>query len=310
MKLIFCGTPQFAVPPLERLLARNFDVALVLTNPDEPQGRGYALKSPPVKDAALKAGLRVLQPAKLKDARAEIESIKSDAIVVVAYGHLVPQWMIDLPPLGCINLHASILPRYRGAAPIAWAILRGERVTGVTTMKIDAGLDTGDILLQKEIPIEDDDTTGTLSARLSAQGAGLMIETLEGLARGEIQPRPQDHAGATLAPMLKKEDGLIDWSRLAMEIACRVRGLAPWPGAYTSFRGKGLKIWAARVATPQDAASPVPGSIKISGGRLIIGCGPGTALEIIELQMEGRKRIHARDFINGMRPHDGEYLGK
>lgn len=310
MRLIFCGTPQFAVPSLETLLARNFDVALVLTNPDEPQGRGYALKSPPVKDAALKAGLRVLQPAKLKGARAEIESIKPDAIVVVAYGHLVPQRMIDLPPLGCINLHASLLPRYRGAAPIAWAILRGERVTGVTTMKIDAGLDTGDILLQKEIPIEDDDTTETLSARLSAQGAGLVIETLEGLARGEIQPRPQDHAGATLAPMLKKEDGLIDWSRPAMEIAYRVRGLAPWPVAYTPFRSKGLKIWAARVAPPQDAASLAPGSIKISGGRLIVGCVEDTALEIIELQMEGRKRIHARDFINGMRPHNGELLGK
>ncbi|HEV2500763.1 MAG TPA: methionyl-tRNA formyltransferase [Terriglobia bacterium] len=310
MRLIFCGTPQFAVPSLETLLARNFDIALVLTNPDEPQGRGYALKPPPVKDAALKAGLCVLQPAKLKGARTEIESIKPDAIAVVAYGHLVPQWMIDLPPLGCINLHASLLPRYRGAAPIAWAILRGERVTGVTTMKIDAGLDTGDILLQKEIPIEDDDTTETLSARLSAQGAGLMIETLEGLARGEIRSHPQDHAGATLAPMLKKEDGLIDWSRPAMEVDCRARGLAPWPGAYTSFRGKGLKIWAARVADPLDAANSAPGFIKIAGGRLIVGCGAGTALEIIELQIEGRKRIHERDFINGMRPHDGEYLGK
>lgn len=310
MRLIFCGTPQFAVPSLENLLARNFDVALVITNPDEPQGRGYALKPPSVKEASLKAGLKVSQPARLKDARAEIESVKPDAIVVVAYGHLIPQWMIDLPSVGCINLHASLLPRYRGAAPIAWAIIRGERVTGVTTMKIDAGLDTGDILLQKEVAIGEDDTAETLSARLSGPGADLMAGTLEGLARREIQPRPQDHRMATLAPMLKKEDGLIDWSMTAPEIACRVRGFMPWPIAHTVFRGKGLRIWVARPAELQGAASPAPGAIKISNGRLMVGCDAGAALELMELQVEGRKRIHARDFVNGMRPQDGEQLGK
>ncbi|MGH9378282.1 MAG: methionyl-tRNA formyltransferase [Terriglobia bacterium] len=309
MRLIFCGTPQFAVPPLEKLLAHNFDVALAVTNPDEPQGRGYALKPPPVKVASLKAGLKILQPAKLKEARSEIESVKPDVIVVVAYGHLIPPWMIDLPPLGCINLHASLLPLYRGAAPIARAIIRGERLTGITTMKIDAGLDTGDILLQKEIAIDEDDTAETLSARLSEPGAELVVETLEGLARGEIQPRPQDHGMATLAPMLKKEDGLIDWSMPAPEIACRVRGLAPWPVAHTLFRGKGLQIWVARPEESQ-ASSPAPGAIRIGGGRLIVGCGACTALELVELQVEGRKRIHARDFINGMRPQDGERLGK
>lgn len=309
MRLIYCGTPQFAVLPLEKLLAGNFEVALVIANPDEPQGRGYALKPPPVKEAALKAGLRVIQPRKLKDARAEIESVKPDAIVVVAYGHLVPQWMIDLPPLGCINLHASLLPRYRGAAPIAWAIIRGESVTGATTMKIDAGLDTGDMLLQKEIAIGAGDTTETLSTHLSVAGADIMVETLAGLARGEIQPRPQDHSLATLAPMLKKEDGLLDWSVPALEIERRVRGLIPWPVAHTVFRGKGLKVWSARPADLKSAASP-PGLVSVKDGQLIVGCGAGTALEIAELQTEGRKRIPARDFINGVRLRDGERFGK
>lgn len=307
MRLIFCGTPQFAVLPLEKLLAGNFEIPLVITNPDEPQGRGYALKPPPVKEAALKAGLRVIQPQKLKDARAEIETLRPDAIAVVAYGHLVPQWMIDLPPLGCVNLHASLLPRYRGAAPIAWAIMRGESVTGVTTMKINAGLDTGDMLLQKEIAIEADDTTETLSERLSAAGADLMTETFAGLARGEIQPRPQDHSEATLAPMLKKEDGLLDWSMTAPEITCRVRGLIPWPVAHTMFRGKGVKVWSAQAADLQGGA---PGVVNVKGGQLIVGCGAGTALQITELQSEGRKRIPARDFINGMRLQDGERFGK
>lgn len=309
MRLIYCGTPQFAVPPLEKLLAGGFELALVVANPDEPQGRGYDLKPPPVKEAALKAGLRVIQPQKLKDARAEIESIRPDAIAVVAYGHLVPQWMIDLPPLGCVNLHASLLPRYRGAAPIAWAIMHGESVTGVTAMKIDAGLDTGDMLLQKEMAIKEDDTTETLSQRLSVTGAELMAETLAGLAQGQIQPRPQDHSKATLAPMLKKEDGLLDWSMPALEIACRVRGLIPWPVAHTVFRGKGVKIWVARAADLQGATPP-PGIIHLKGALLIVGCGAGSALEIAELQMEGRKRIPARDFINGMRLQEGERFGK
>lgn len=309
MRLIFCGTPQFAVPTLDTLLTSGFEVSLVLTNPDEPQGRGYALAPPPVKQAALNTGLGVLQPARLKDAREEIERVRPDAIVVVAYGHLIPQWMIDLPPLGCINLHASLLPRYRGAAPIAWSILRGERVTGVTTMKIDAGLDTGDILLQSEEPIRDDDTAETLSARLSALGASLMKETLARLASGEIQPRPQDNALATLAPMLKKSDGWVDWSMPAAEIALRARGLIPWPVAHTTFRGKGLKIWAARAVELQGAAPPSPGALDQREGRLIAGAGGKTALEILELQLEGRARVRARDFLNGVRLREGETLG-
>src|SRR5207249_5244866 len=214
MRIIFCGTPQFAVPTLERLLAAGFTIDLVVTNPDEPSGRSYERKPPPVKIAAEKAGLPVFQPAKLRDpaTREFLAKFHPDAIVVVAYGHIIPPWMIGLPRLGCINLHASLLPKYRGAAPIPWALIRGERVTGVTTMKIDAGLDTGDILLQREVEIHGDDTTETLSDRLSTIGAGLMIETLERLERGEIERRPQDHALSTLAPRLKKADSCMDWS--------------------------------------------------------------------------------------------------
>src|SRR5438876_4280188 len=211
MHVLFCGTPQFAVPSLERLLQTGFKADLVITNPDEPSGRGYALKPPPVKQSAAENGLRIFQPAKLKDpfTQAFISEFKADAIVVVAYGHIIPPWMIGLPQLGCINLHASLLPKYRGAAPIAWSIIQGERITGVTTMKIDAGLDTGDILLQREVEISESDTGESLSSRLSVLGADLIVETLRKLELGQIGPRPQDDLQATLAPKLKKEDGRI-----------------------------------------------------------------------------------------------------
>ncbi len=308
MRIIFCGTPEFAVPTLEKLIAEKFELELVITNPDEPAGRGYETKPPPVKVAAEKAGLEVFQPAKLKAPATEefLSRFHPDAMVVVAYGHIIPPWMMALPRLGCINLHASLLPKYRGAAPIAWAIVRGETVTGVTTMKIDAGLDTGDILLRREIEIRDDDTTPALSRKLSAPGADLMVETLRGLERGEIVPRPQDHAQATLAPMLKKEDGLSDWTRPAEEIARRVRGFQPWPGAYASFRGKNLHLWAARPATGAPNAKPEPGTLEAQGGELFVVCGEGTRLQVKELQLEGRKRVAARDFLNGVHLKTGE----
>ena len=311
MRLIFCGTPQFAVPTLEALIARNFTIDLVVTNPDQPSGRSYQLKLPPVKVVAEKAGLAVFQPAKLRDAetQARISAYHPDAIVVVAYGHIIPPWMIDLPRLGCINLHASLLPKYRGAAPIAWALIRGERVTGVTTMKIDPGLDTGAILLQREIDVRDDDTTETLASRLSPIGADLMVETLERLERGEIEPRPQDNAQATLAPMLKKEDGRIDWSLTAEEIARRVRGLQPWPGAYTTFRGKSLRLWSAEPVASEPARAAEPGLTIAQGDHWLVDCGQDTALELREVQIEGRKRISARDFANGVRLTAGEKLG-
>jgi methionyl-tRNA formyltransferase len=311
MKLIFCGTPHFAVPTLERLIAEKHDIELVMTNPDEPSGRGYDVKPSPVKQAALKAGLEVFQPLKLKEeSTAEfLSKLRPDLIVVVAYGHIIPKWMIELPKNGCINLHASLLPKYRGAAPIQWAIIRGESVTGVTTMKIDEGLDTGDILLKREVPIQDEDTTETLSERLSGVGADLMVETLPKLIRGEIQPQSQNHAQATFAPILKKEDGRIDWRLRAEEIGWRVRGLRPWPGAYTSFRSKNLHIWSAAPVIGQVGPGHEPGTLLSDRGTLRVVCGLGTLLEVHELQLEGRKRLLARDFLNGVRPSPGEMLG-
>lgn len=311
MNLIFCGTPQFAVPTLEKLVAEKFSIQLVMTNPDEPRGRGHKVQASPVKEAALKHGLPLFQPAKVKtdETREYLSQFHPDAIVIVAYGHIVPQWMIDLPPLGCINLHASLLPKYRGAAPINWAIIHGEKETGVTTMKIDAGMDTGDMLLERREPIRDDDTTETLGARLSVTGADLMIETLRKLERGEVPPRPQNHDLATMAPRLKKEDGVIDWSRTAEEIERRVRGLAPWPGAFTSFRGMRLHVWRAEAVAAAEGSGAAPGVITAEGKKLAVACGAGTRLLLHEVQMEGRKRIPARDFANGARVESGEKLG-
>src|SRR6202163_3038292 len=227
LNLVFCGTPQFAVPTLEKLVDAGFRVHLVVTQPDRPKGRGLELVQSPVKESALKLNLPITQPDRIKtndEFRAQLAAIKPDAIIVVGYGRIIPQWMLDLPPLGNINLHASLLPKYRGAAPIQWAIARGENVTGVTTMKIDAGLDTGDILLQQQVPIAPDDTAEALAPKLAAVGAELIVKTLRGLEDGNINPRQQDHAQSTLAPILKKEDGLIDFSRSAVEILNRLRG--------------------------------------------------------------------------------------
>ena len=310
MKLIFCGTPKFAVPTLERLTSAPFEIELVVTNPDEPSGRGYELKVPPVKQAALAARFPVFQPPKLKQpfSRAFLSEYRPDAVVVVAYGHILPRWMIALPRLGCINLHASLLPKYRGAAPIAWAIMRGERQTGATTMKIDAGLDTGDILLARQVEIRPDDTTETLGGRLSLVGAELMAETLQGLERGVIKGRPQDHSEATLAPILKKEDGLIDWLLSAEEIERRVRGLLPWPGAYTFFRGKGLQVWKSAVASVLTSTME-PGTLFGESGRPLVICGDRSTLELGEVQMEGRRRMPGRDFLNGIHLAPLEKLG-
>jgi methionyl-tRNA formyltransferase len=307
LNLVFCGTPHFAVPTLERLVETGFHVQLVVTQPDRPKGRGLELVFSPVKQCALKLELPVNQPEGIKnnDAfRAQLAALKPDAIIVVGYGRIIPQWMLDLPPLGNINLHASLLPKYRGAAPIQWAIARGETVTGVTTMKIDAGLDTGDILLQQQISIAPNDTAETLAPRLGAVGANLTVETLCGLQAGGVHPRQQDQAKATLAPILKKEDGLIDFSRSATEILNRMRGFQPWPGAYSKFRGKNLQL---RKAAALDR--PLPFSeLKVEGDRLFVGCG-GTAIELVEVQLEGKKRSSAADFIRGYRPLSGEKLG-
>jgi len=308
LNLIFCGTPRFAVPTLEKLIDAGFRIPLVVTQPDRPKGRGLELVQSPVKQSALKLNLPITQPDRIKtndEFRAHLTALKPDAIIVVGYGRIIPPWMLDLPPLGNLNLHASLLPKYRGAAPIQWAIANGETVTGVTTMRIDAGLDTGDILQQRELAIAADDTAETLASRLAVIGADLMVDTLCSLQAGTLHPRPQDNSQATLAPILKKEDGLIDFSRTAVEIINRIRGFQPWPGAYTKFRGKTLQIIQARPAT-----EAVPQSeLHADANRLIVGCGNHTSLELLEIQLEGKKRTPAADFLRGYRPHPGEKLG-
>lgn len=308
LKLVFCGTPAFAVPTLERLVDAGFSVPLVVTQPDRPKGRGMELAPSPVKQAALRLGLQVSQPDKIKnneEFRRQLAAIAPDAIIVVGYGRIIPQWMIDLAPLGNLNLHGSLLPKYRGAAPIQWAIARGETVTGVTIMRIDAGLDTGDILLQEEIPIAPEDTAVTLTPRMAAIGAELMAKTVRGLKDGTIDPRPQDHAKATLAPILKKEDGKIDFQLTAREILDRIRGFQPWPGAYTRFRGKNLHVWAAQVIDGKVASA----ELMVESGRLIAGCGAGSSLQLLEVQLEGKKRMPAADFVHGHQLRNGEKLG-
>jgi methionyl-tRNA formyltransferase len=309
LTLVFAGTPAFAVPTLEKLAEAGFRILLVVTQPDRPRGRGMQLMASPVKESALKLGLSVAQPDRIRNNdgfRAQLNGLNPDAIVVVGYGRIIPRWMIDLPRLGNLNVHASLLPKYRGAAPIQWAIAHGEAVTGVTTMRIDEGLDTGDILLQQKVAIAAQDTAETLAPKLASVGAALMIETLNGLQAGAILARVQDHAMATLAPILKREDGQIDFHRAASDIWNRMRGFQPWPGAFTTFRGKSLHIWSAQ---PVEVNIPV-GEVLLQADHLLVGCAPGTALDVLQVQVEGKKRMSARDFANGYRPHSGERLGE
>jgi methionyl-tRNA formyltransferase len=308
LNLVFCGTPAFAVPSLEKLVEAGFVVRLVVTQPDKPRGRGMELTPSPVKQRALQLGLEISQPDRIKnneDFHARLAGIRPDAIIVVGYGRIIPPWMIDLPPLGNLNLHASLLPKYRGAAPIQWAIARGETVSGVSTMRIDAGLDTGDILLQREIHILPQETSESLAPRMASIGSELMVETLRGLQSASVHPRPQDHAHATLAPILKKEDGRVDFHLTAQEILNRLRGFQPWPGAYTGFRGKILHVWTAQLVERTLGE----GEVAVESSRLIVGCAGGSALELLEVQMEGKKRTPASDFIHGYRPRTGEVLG-
>lgn len=313
LHLVYCGTPQFAVPTLEKLVAAGFPVHLVLTQPDRPKGRGLELVASPVKQAASRHNLPIYQPQKIKnneELQGRLREIAPDAIIVVGYGRIIPKWMLDLPRYGNLNLHASILPKYRGAAPIQWAIANGERVTGVTTMRIDEGLDTGDILLQQELGIQDDDTAETLGPRLAAIGADLMIETLSRLQATTIIPKPQNHVEATLAPILTKEDGFIDFHRSAQEIYNRLRGFQPWPGAFTKFRGKVLAVTAARPVQPLSSEPSVEdGQLRLRGSQLLVGCGQSTVLELLEVQPEGKKRMPASDFARGYRPSQDERLG-
>src|SRR5689334_2879011 len=296
LRLVFLGTPAFAVPTLEAIARAGHDVPLVVTQPDRPKGRGQSAAAPPVKETAERLGLPVYQPERVRrpEAVERLAAIGAEAMVVVGYGQIIPQNVIDLAPLGIINVHASLLPKYRGAGPIQWAIVNGETRTGVTTMRINAGLDTGDMLLKRETEIGPEENAIELGRRLSVMGAELLVETLARIR--EIVPAPQDDSQATYAPLLKKEDGAIDWSRPAREIHNRVRGLQPWPGAFTKFRGQALHIWKSRVV---ERASLKPWAVA---------CGEG-ALELVEVQLEGRKRMAAADFANGQRLTENDRLG-
>ncbi len=264
----------------------------------------------PVKEAALALGLPIEQPERIRrpEVIQRLAQTAADVIVVVGYGQIIPQSIIDLPRHGIVNVHASLLPKYRGAAPIQWAVANGERVTGVTTMLINAGLDTGDMLLKAETAIGDSETATELSERLAPIGAVLLVETLEAMRNGNLRREPQNDAEATYAPILKKEDGLVDWGRTAVEIDCRRRGFLPWPGAFTTFRGQGLHIWRSKPAN--DIDSGVPGTVCVAGRRLLVACGQATSLEIEELQLEGRKRMSAEAFLNGYRPAANDILGE
>jgi methionyl-tRNA formyltransferase len=306
MRLIFLGTPAFAVPTLERVASAGHAVLEVVTQPDRPRGRGQHPAPPPVKEAALRLGIPVYQPERVRrpEAVEHLRALAPDAMVVVGYGQIIPQSVIDIPPLGILNVHASLLPKYRGAGPIQWAIIRGESHTGVTIMRIDAGLDTGDMLLKAVTAIQPEENAIELGARLSVLGADLLVEALDGLAAGTIVPEKQDDSQATHAPLLKKEDGLIDWRNPAADIHNRIRGLQPWPGAYTALRGLTMHIWKAGIV---GQASGPSGSI-VSVKPLIVACGLG-ALELEEVQLEGRKRLAAAEFANGQRLKEKEILG-
>jgi methionyl-tRNA formyltransferase len=309
VRLVFCGTPQFAIPTLQQLLTAGHDLELVVTQPDRVRGRDQDPSPPPVKVLAEQAGLPVVQPEKIKnnaELRARLEAIRPEAIIVVAYGRIIPEWMLNLPRWGNLNLHASLLPKYRGAAPIQWAVANGESVTGATTMRIDQGLDTGDILLQRSLPIEPDQTAEELFPLLAKSGADLMLETLRGLEAGSIRPGPQDDASASLAPILVREDALVDFARSAAEIYNRWRGFQPWPGAYTLFRGKKLTLHRLKPAGSMDAP---PGELMVEGNRLFAAAGSDTRLELLEIQLEGKRSMPVADFLHGTTPRPHERLG-
>lgn len=310
MRAVFMGTPGFAVPTLDALIAAGHQVVAVYTQPDRPKGRGQQVQFSPVKEAALRNGLPVRQPERIRRPEnvEELRELAADVMVVVGYGQIIPQAIIDLPAHGIVNVHASLLPKYRGAAPIQWAVANGETVTGVTTMLINAGLDTGDMLLKSETPIRLEETALDVGPRLAQDGARLLVQTLAQMEAGALVPEPQNDAEATLAPILKKDDGRIDWTWSASKIANRCRGFLPWPGAWTTFRGQMIHIWKAKPAN--DISLGISGSVHIAGRRLLAACGGGTVLELEELQLEGRKRVSAEAFRNGQRLTQTEKLGE
>ncbi len=299
MRLVFMGTPEFALPSLKAVSQSSHTLLAVVTQPDRSRGRGGRLAEPPAKIMAGQLGLPVLQPEKIKDPvfLEALWDLRPDAIAVAAFGRILPPVVLEIPPRGCINLHASLLPKYRGAAPIQWAIIRGENETGLTTIRMDAGMDTGDILLQERLPILPEDTAGSLSIRMAVRGADLLIRTLDGIESGGIVPSPQNSSEASLAPVLEKEAGEIDWSRGGMEIANRIRGLDPWPGSYTYYEAERWKIWKVRPAPDSSREAPgtivgiAPEGIAVATGREI--------LTLLELQPASGRRMSVRQFLAG-----------
>ncbi len=345
MKIVFCGTPQFAVPTLKFLLTHEeFEIAAVITQPDRPSGRGMKLTASPVKEAAVAAGVPVHQPEKIRapEMQATLEAIAPDCVVIIAYGQIIPGRLLPIAKHGWINLHASLLPKYRGAAPINWAIVNGEKVSGITTMRIDAGMDTGEMLLTHEMEIGANETAPELAARMSEAGAPLMVETLRGIAAGTLRGIVQDSAAATYAPMMKREDGRIDWSRTAREIYDRMRGFAPWPGAFSMLRGKTCQILGRPVSKDGDAvdaekakadldngrdlaglgrsnAAPLhemkpaagyePGTIHVRQSGIYVSCGGATEMIISSVKMEGSRAMDAVEYARGARLTEGERFG-
>ena len=309
MRVVFMGTPEFAVPSLKALLDAGYGVVGVFTQPDRPVGRGHKLAACPVKKLAVERGVPVYQFERLRNEEglACLRSLAPDIVVTAAFGQILSQALLDVPKMGTVNVHASLLPAYRGAAPINWCILNGETKTGVTTMLTDAGVDTGAMLLRRETDIGETETAAELSARLSQLGAELLIETLKGYIAGEIAPTPQDERLASRQPMLKKEMGLIDWTRSAKEIACQARGLDPWPSAYTDYLGGTLKIYR---ACPVEGEGD-PGTVLRSSAKegLFVACGEG-ALEVLEMQAPGGKRMSARAYLAGKKIEPGTRFGE
>lgn len=317
MRVVFLGTSEFSVHSLKALMRDDFDVVGVVTQPDRPAGRGYRLRASPIKTLAESATIPVFQPTTLRnnpEAVLFLQERRPELMVVVAFGQILPQGFFDFSPFGTLNLHASLLPRYRGAAPVAHALMKGEKVTGVTIIRIDEGMDTGDILSQVRMPIDENVTAGELEDSLARKGAELLLQTISGHARGEIESCPQDHGEATYAPRVQKEEGRIDWTRQADEIHNRIRALNPWPVAFASFRGQKLKIWRSKKHSPSSAGPKQgaisPGEVVMIGGlEIAVQCGGRSLLGLEELQLPNRKRVSSIDFANGVALRVGEIFG-
>lgn len=298
MDIVFMGTPEFAVPCLQRLIDDGHNVKGVFTQPDKPKGRGHKMQFPPVKECAVNAGIPVYQPTKMRDGEAlsVIEMLNPELIIVVAYGKILPKEILDFPRYGCINMHASILPRYRGAAPIQWCVINGEKESGVTAMQMDVGLDTGDMLLTKTVSIGENETAGELHDELSLLGAQVMAETIDLLLKGELIPEKQDDKKSNYAPMLTKDLCPINWNESALSIHNKVRGLSPWPVATAKLGEKTIKIHKTIIS---DKSNGQPGEVIVSDKKLVVSCGESTSIEIVVLQTEGKKAMKASDFLRG-----------